>query len=252
MKEPLVKMVKICKSFGAIRALDSVDFAVGHSEIIGLVGDNGAGKSTLIKILSGIYPADKGEIYFEGRKVRIRNPKDAIRMGIETTHQDQALVDEMNVPRNFFLGAELVKSIGPIKLLDLKKMNEESMKGLEKIGLSLKSLNTPVKFLSGGQRQGVAIARALHFNSKLIIMDEPTMALSISETKKVLEFVKQLKDQGVSCVFITHNLYHAYPVVDRFVILSHGKKVGDVRKAETSISKLTKLIVGGLLSESLV
>lgn len=243
MKEPLVRMVNICKSFGRIRALDGVDFTVGHSEIVGLVGDNGAGKSTLIKILSGIYPANKGEIYFGGRKVKISNPKDAMRIGIETIYQDQALVDQMNVPRNFFMGMEIVKSIGPIKLLDMKKMDEESTKTLEKIGLHLKSINTPVKFLSGGERQGVAIGRALHFKAKLIIMDEPTMALSVLEAKRVLQFVKQLKRQGVSCIFITHNLYHVYPIADRFVILRHGKKVGDVRKKTTSINKLIKLII---------
>jgi simple sugar transport system ATP-binding protein len=233
-------MINIHKWFGKYHVLKGVDFTIGYNEVIGLLGDNGAGKSTLIKILSGVYRADEGEIYVEGKKVSINSPKDARRLGIETVYQDQALVPEMNVIRNIFMGREPTK----LKLfLNIKKMEEEGTKILREIGLYTIPPNVSVKFLSGGEKQGVAIARAMYFRTKLLILDEPTAALSIKESQRVLEFVKTLKSQGVSVVFITHNLYHVYPVADRFVILSHGRKVGDIRKEETSVDELTSLII---------
>jgi len=238
--DPFIKMINIHKWFGKYHVLKGVDFTIGYNEVIGLLGDNGAGKSTLIKILSGVYRADEGEIYVEGKKVSINSPEDARRLGIETVYQDQALVPEMNIIRNIFMGREPTK----LKLfLNIKKMEEESTKILREIGLYTISPNVSVKFLSGGEKQGVAIARAMYFRTKLLILDEPTTALSIKESQRVLEFVKTLKSQGVSVVFITHNLYHVYPVADRFVILSHGRKVGDIRKEETSVDELTSLII---------
>lgn len=186
--------------------------------------------------------ADEGEIYFEGKKVKISSPRDAMRLGIETVYQEQALAPEMSVARNTFMGREPVRSL---VLLDKKKMRRKSMETLRDIGLHVKSPDISVKFLSGGERQGVAIARVMHFKAKLLIMDEPTMALSVKDVQQVLQFVKQLKAQGISCVIITHNLYHVHPVADRFVILSHGRKVGDVRKEDASIDKLDELIVAG-------
>lgn len=186
--------------------------------------------------------ADEGEIYFEGKKVKISSPRDAMRLGIETVYQEQALAPEMSVARNTFMGREPVRSL---VLLDKKKMRRKSMETLRDIGLHVKSPDISVKFLSGGERQGVAIARVMHFKAKLLIMDEPTMALSVKDVQQVLQFVKQLKAQGISCVFITHNLYHVHPVADRFVILSHGRKVGDVRKEDASIDELAELIVAG-------
>uniref|UniRef100_A0A7V4N3T3 Sugar ABC transporter ATP-binding protein n=1 Tax=Thermodesulfobacterium geofontis TaxID=1295609 RepID=A0A7V4N3T3_9BACT len=238
----LVKMVDIHKWFGKVYALKGVDFSVNRGEIVGLVGDNGAGKSTLIKILSGIYPPDKGRIYFEGKEVKFSSPRDAMKIGIEVIHQELTVAPLMSIARNIFMGREIEKHIGPIKLLDLKRMRDESLRALNKIGLFMRDVDTIIENLSGGERQGVAIARAMYFKTKLLILDEPTNNLSVKESAKVLEFIKELKNEGISCVFITHNLYHVYPIADRIVVLSHGKKVGDFKKEETSIENITQII----------
>jgi simple sugar transport system ATP-binding protein len=236
----LVRMVNIQKWFGKVHALKGVDFEVGPAEVVGLVGDNGAGKSTLIKILSGYHACDRGEIYFEGRKVDIASPRQARRLGIETVYQEQALVAYMSIARNIFMGREPVGALGFLKQ---QTMRAESVEALGRIELHLRSPDELIEMLSGGERQGVALARALHFKAKLVILDEPTIALSIKESREVLEFILQLKRQGVAAVFITHNLYHAYPVAERFVVLNRGRKVADVRRAEVSIEKLSELIV---------
>jgi simple sugar transport system ATP-binding protein len=239
-KKSLAKMVNMHKWFGKVHALKGVDFEVNNSEIVGLVGDNGAGKSTLIKVLSGFYPADEGEIYFEGKKETINSPRQARKLGIETVYQEQALVSEMSIARNIFMGREPVRPLG---FLNKKIMRNESMEALESIELYLRSPDTLIAMLSGGERQGVAIARALHFKAKLVILDEPTIALSIKEAQQVLEFIKQLRKEGIAAIFITHNLYHAFPVAERFVILNRGERVADVRKEDVSIDKLSDLIV---------
>jgi len=241
-KLPLVKLVNIHKWFGRVSALEGVDLSADYNEIVGLVGDNGAGKSTLIKILSGVYSPDKGEIRWEGKKINFSSPKDAIKLGIETIHQEAALVDKMNIMRNIFIGREPVIRFGPMGWLNMKKMASESMRALEGVALYLRSPQALVEELSGGQRQGVAIARAMYFKTKLLILDEPTNNLSVKESKRILRSVTELKDQGISSVFITHNLYHVYPIADRIVVLSHGKKVGEFRKEETSIDDLTEMI----------
>jgi simple sugar transport system ATP-binding protein len=238
-----VKMVNIHKWFGGVYALKGVDFSVRPNETVGLIGDNGAGKSTLIKILSGVHPPDEGKIYLEGEEVRFSSPKDAIRMGIETIYQDTAVVNQMSIMRNVFMGREPIKHrLGPIRLLDIKKMAKESTKALAGVDLRLRSPATPVEDLSGGERQGVAIARAMYFKTKILILDEPTNNLSVKESQKVLQFVQGLKSQGISSVFITHNLYHVYPVADRLVVMNRGKKIGDFKRKETSIEELTKLM----------
>jgi len=239
---PLVELTNIHKWFGRVCALEGVDVSVNHNETVGLVGDNGAGKSTLIKILSGVYPPDKGEIRWEGKKVKFSSPRDAIRMGIETIHQEAALVDKMSIMRNIFIGREPVMKLGPVGWLDIKKMARESIKALEGVALHLRSPEVPVEELSGGQRQGVAIARAMYFKTKLLILDEPTNNLSVKESKRILKFVTDLKTQGISSIFITHNLYHVYPIADKIVVLSHGRKIGEFKKEETSVDKLTELI----------
>jgi simple sugar transport system ATP-binding protein len=235
-------MVNIHKWFGKVHAVNGVDFTVGHDEVVGLVGDNGAGKSTLIKILSGIHRPNEGKIFFDGKEVKISSPRDAMRMGIETVYQEQALCPEVSLARNIFMGREPTRFLG---LLDKKEMNNKSMEILKDMGLHVGSPDTIVKTLSGGERQGVAIARTMHFKAKLLILDEPTMALSVKEAQRVLQFVKRLKEQGIATVFITHNLYHVHPVVERFVVLSRGRKVADVRKMDTSIDELAKLIIAG-------
>lgn len=239
---PLVKLVNIHKWFGRVCALEGVDLSADYNEIVGLVGDNGAGKSTLINILSGVYPPDQGEIRWEGKKINFSSPKDAIELGIETTHQEAALVNKMNIMRNIFIGREPVIRFGPVGWLNVKKMARESMKALQGVALHLRSPEALVEELSGGQRQGVAIARAMYFKTKLLLLDEPTNNLSVKESKRILRFVTELKDQGISSIFITHNLYHVYPVADKIVVLSHGKKVGEFKKEETSIDNLTELI----------
>ncbi len=244
MKESFpVKMINIHKWFGGVYALKGIDFWVGSHETVGLIGDNGAGKSTLIKVLSGVYPADEGKIYLEGEEVCFSSPKDAIRMGIETIYQDTAVVNQMSIMRNIFMGREPIKHhLGPLRLLDIKGMAKESMKALAGVDLRLRSPGTPVEDLSGGERQGVAIARAMYFKTRILILDEPTNNLSVKESQKVLQFVQELKNQGISSIFITHNLYHVYPVADRLVVMNRGKKIGDFKRKETSIEELTKLM----------
>ena len=242
MAEYIVQMVDIHKWFGKVYALRGVDFNVGFNEIVGLVGDNGAGKSTLIKILSGYHIADRGEIYFNGEKVNIQTPKDAKKLGIETVYQEQALAPHVSISRNVFMGREPSKFLG---FIDRKKMDNDSLNVLTDLGLKIKDPNLVVETLSGGQRQGVAIARVLYFKAKLVILDEPTIALSVKESQQVMEFMKQLRSEGISVIFITHNIYHAFQISDRFVILSHGEKLADVRKEETSLDELISLITSG-------
>ena len=239
---PLVKMVNIHKSFGKVNALRDINFHVDQAEIVGLVGDNGAGKSTLIKILSGFHRADKGDIYYEGEKVNINTPKDAKRLGIETVYQEQALAPHVSIARNVFMGREPTKALG---FMDRKKMDEESMGAITRLGLRIKDPEAVVEALSGGQRQGVAIARVLYFEAKLVILDEPTIALSVKESQQVLDFTQQLKAQGISVIFITHNIFHVFQVAERFFILSHGEALTDVRKEDTNIDHLIELIVSG-------
>lgn len=239
-EKSLVKMAGVHKWFGKVHALKGVDFEVRHSEIVGLVGDNGAGKSTLIKVLSGFHLADKGEISFEGKRVNITSSLDARKLGIETVYQEQALAPNMSISRNIFMGRELVRSLG---FMDKKAMDGGSMEALKSIGLHLRSPDALIAMLSGGERQGVAIARVLHFKAKLVVLDEPTIALSVKEAQQVLEFIKQLRKEGISVIFITHNLYHVFPNADRFVVLTRGEKIADVEKKDTSIDELTKLIV---------
>jgi len=236
----LVRMVGIEKSFGKVQALKGLDFEVRPSEVVGLVGDNGAGKSTLIKVLSGYHLADKGEIYFEEKKVSITSSLDARKLGIETVYQEQALAPNMSISRNIFMGREPAKSLG---FMDKKSMDRRSMEALESMGLHLRSADALIAMLSGGERQGVAIARVLHFKAKLVILDEPTIALSVKEAQQVLEFIKQLGKEGISVIFITHNLYHVFPSADRFVVLARGEKIADVEKKDTSVDELVELII---------
>jgi len=242
---PLVRMVKISKSFGTVQALKDVDFEVGYQEVMGLVGDNGAGKSTLIKILTGVFPPDSGEIYFEGKRVNIRSPREARDLGIETVYQDLALIPLMSISRNFFLGREPTVRVGPLRFLDKRRMDRTVREVLSEIGIKVRSPDEPVAVLSGGERQSVAIGRAVHFGAKLLILDEPTSALSVRETHKVLDYILEAKERGLSIIFITHNIYHVYSVADRFTILEHGRKVAEFRKEEVSAEEIIEIIRSG-------
>jgi simple sugar transport system ATP-binding protein len=246
MAEELIRMAHITKFFGRIQALDDVTLTVRGSEIVGLLGDNGAGKSTLIKVLSGAVPATSGEIYVRGRKVSIRNTTDAIALGIETIYQDSALVTQLSIARNLFLGREPVKGPRFLNRLDQATMDEVAGSLLRRVGIS-KNIppTTPIGSLSGGERQAVAIARAMYFDSELIILDEPTNNLGVAETQGVLRFVRNARDSGHSCVFIAHNIHHVFQVVDRIVVMRRGRMVtDDIDPKRTSIEEVERIITG--------
>jgi len=228
--QALLEMRGITKRFGPVVALDGVDFKVGRGEVVGLVGDNGAGKSTLAKIIVGYHQPDSGEMYFEGRRARFKSPAEARRAGIEIVYQDMALVPYLSVYRNLFLNRELTRRIGPFKVLDRARMKSLTAKLLEEIGIKRRDPDIQVGVLSGGERQSIAIARAVYFGAKLVILDEPTSALSIKESEKVLEYVSHLKSRGISSILISHNIYHVYSVADRIVVLDRGRKVMDVER----------------------
>jgi len=240
----LVSMEAISKYFGKITALDEVHFSIKPRQIVGLVGDNGAGKSTLVKILSGIYPPSKGTMYFEGRQVRFCSPKDAIAAGIETTHQDLALVDDLEIHRNIFMGREpTTRLAGCIPCLNTRQMIEEAEKALAYIGIHVDSVEDTVRNLSGGEKQSVAIGRATYFKAKLVIMDEPTAAMSLKETKRILELMVRLKETGSAVIFISHNIHHVCSIADKLTILSHGRKLADLAVKDTTEDEVSELIV---------
>src|SRR5690349_7303173 len=246
MAEPLIRMENIKKAYGRVQALDGVNFVVNEKEIVGLLGDNGAGKSTLIKVLSGAVPLTSGDISIRGRKVEIRSTTDAIAQGIETIYQDSALVTQLSIARNLFLGREPIKGPSFLNRLDHEMMNAVARDLLKLVGIS-KNIppTTPIGSLSGGERQAVAIARAMHFDSDLIILDEPTNNLGVAETQGVLSFVRNARDSGHSCIFIAHNIHHVFQVVDRIVVLRRGKVVADdLDPRHTSIEEVEKVITG--------
>jgi ABC-type sugar transport system ATPase subunit len=221
-------MQNIKKSFGAVQALRGVDLSLHHNEVLGLVGDNAAGKSTLMKVLSGAYIPDEGQIYIEGEKVDFSNPMDARRQGIEMVYQDYALANNLDVSANVFLGREAVRlKVGPIGILDYRQMELETRSLLNRLKIDIPSVRQKVERLSGGQRQAVAIARATAFDAKVIIMDEPTAALSVAAIDKVLDLIRELKAQGASIIIISHRLEDIYRVSDRMIVLRQGRKVSD-------------------------
>jgi simple sugar transport system ATP-binding protein len=225
---PIVEMRNIKKSFAAVQALRGVDLVLHRNEVLGLVGDNAAGKSTLMKVLSGAYIPDEGEIFIEGRKANITDPMHARRLGIEMVYQDFALANNLDVAANVFLGREVVTThLGPISVMDNRYMETETQHLLDRLKIDISSVHLKVERLSGGQRQAVAIARATAFDAKVIIMDEPTAALSVAAIGKVLDLVRELKAQGASIIVISHRLEDIYQVSDRMMVLRHGRKVSD-------------------------
>lgn len=226
--EPIVEMKGIKKSFGAVRALRGVDLTLHRNEVLGLVGDNAAGKSTLMKVLSGAYLPDEGEIWIEGKRVDIRSPEDSRQLGIEMVYQDFMLANNLDVASNVFLGREIVRwQLGPVRVMHKRRMEEESRALIDRLKIDIPSVRLKVENLSGGQRQAVAIGRATAFNAKVIIMDEPTAALSVAAIDKVIDLIQQLKEQGASIIIISHRLEDIYRVGDRVMIMRHGRKVGD-------------------------
>jgi simple sugar transport system ATP-binding protein len=239
-------MEHIKKFFGRVQALNDVTLSIHKNEIVGLLGDNGAGKSTLIKILSGALRATSGDIYFRGQKVNFRNPTDAIAHGIETIYQDSALVPQLSIARNLCLGREPIKGPRLFDRLDHRELSRVASQLLKQVGISKEiPATTPISALSGGERQAVAIARAMYFESELIILDEPTNNLGVEETRGVLQFVRNARDSGHSCILIAHNIYHVFQVVDRIVVLRRGKKVADdVDPKSTTIDAVERIITG--------
>lgn len=242
--QPLVEMRHIQKSYGRVHALRDVNLTIRRGEIVGLLGDNGAGKSTLIKVLSGAVPYTSGEIRIKGRPVTMTSTNDAIAAGIETIYQDSALVTQLSIARNLFLGREL--TTGTLGRLDIDRMNQVAADLLKRVGIS-KNIppTTPIGSLSGGERQAVAIARAMYFDSDLIILDEPTNNLGVAETQGVLRFVREARDTGHSCIFIAHNIHHVFQVVDRMVVMRRGTVVADDLNPKTSsIQDVENVITG--------
>jgi simple sugar transport system ATP-binding protein len=238
---PLIEMQGITKLFGSVVALEDIWFAIRPGEIIGLVGDNGAGKSTLIKILSGLIPPTNGRILAQGKEVRLQTYRDSTRVGIETIYQDAAVVEQMDTSRNIFLGREMCGALG---LLSKRTMDRVAMDILHSIGITgIDSPRRLVGRLSGGQKQAVAIARAVHFKSKILLLDEPTSALSVKETRFVMDYILKLKQEAISSVYVTHNIHHVYQVADRLLILSHGRRVAELARGDTSVDEITEIII---------
>jgi simple sugar transport system ATP-binding protein len=241
MDAPLIEARGLHKWYSGVHALKNVDFTVFRGEIVGLVGDNGAGKTTLIKILSGVHAPDEGEIRIEGRRVDISTPKQAMRLGIETIYQTSSVVPTMSIARNLFVGREPLRaSVFGFGFMDQARMRRDSVKAMADVDLRLRSPDALVGELSGGQQQGVAIARAMYFKSKVLILDEPTNQLSVKETNKVIGFVKALKKQGVTGIFISHNMHHVFQTCDRVVAMARGEIVFEKPVAETSIDEVAE------------
>jgi ABC-type sugar transport system ATPase subunit len=249
--EPLLEVRNITKRFGGLVAVDRVNMKIFPGEVVGILGDNGAGKSTLIKVVSGVYHADAGEIYFDNQRVKINNPMEALRIGIETIYQDLALAENLNVYSNIFLGREkLKKFLGLIDVLDHGYMLSESKKVLNRLDIEIPSLKNKIINLSGGQRQAVAISRSIYWDAKLLIMDEPTAALGVVEQEKVLSLVKTLSSQGVSVIVISHQMRDIFSVASRLIVMRRGKKVAERITKKTTHEEVVGLIVGSIKADS--
>lgn len=245
MAEAMLEVRGLTKRFGGLTAVDRMDMQVFPGEVVGLLGDNGAGKSTLIKMVSGVYHPDEGQVLFQGREVKMASPADALDLGIETLYQDLALAENLDVFSNIFMGREKTKRfLGMIPVLDHQYMHDESKKVLDRLEIEIPSLRNLIKTLSGGQRQAVAIGRSIYWNAKLLIMDEPTAALGVQEQRKVLDLVRLLRGQGIPIIIISHQMYDIFSVTDRLVVMRRGKKVGERITKQTNTEEVIGLITG--------
>ncbi len=249
-EQPALDVQGLSKSFGPVRALDDVSLQVRHGQVLGLLGDNGAGKSTLVKCLSGVLHPDRGQIRVNGATVVIQDPTHARTLGIETVHQDLSLISTLSVAANLFLNRELRRRgpLGWIGWLDKRQMAKEGRAILERFGITVPSMRMSIDRLSGGQRQAVAVSRAAGWGDNIVIMDEPSAALGVEQSRHVLELIDNLRQQGVALILITHNMQQAIEVCDRAVILRHGQKAGDVRVADVTARDLVDLITGATRS----
>lgn len=245
MSEPLLELRNVYKRFGAVHAVDNIDLKLGHGEVIGLMGDNGAGKSTLVRIIAGNFQPSEGEVLFNGELIRFADSADARDRGIEVVHQDLALCDNLTAADNVFLGRELKKNIGPFKVLDYAAMSKRAAELFAELQSETRP-NDKVRMMSGGQRQAVAIARTRLADSKLVLMDEPTAAISVRQVAQVLDLIKRLRDSGVTVVLISHRMPDVFAVADRVVVLRRGQKVADKPVSESSPEEATGLITGAI------
>ncbi len=248
---PLLELKGICKNYGGVQALLGVDLSVYRHDVLAICGDNGAGKSTLIKIVSGAETATNGEIYLDGQRVHFTSPAEALAQGVATIYQDLALASRLQVYQNIFMGAELVRSIliPSLRVLDKKRMKQAARDYLSKLKIDIQNVSAPVASLSGGQRQAVAICRALRWNARLVIMDEPTAALGVKETAQVLNLIRQLHDQGVTILLISHNMQDVVAVANRVVILKNGRKVGECLANGLNAEELATMVMTGDLGQ---
>ncbi len=245
MSEPILEVRNITKMFGSVIALSDVSACVYPGEVTCLLGDNGAGKSTLIKVLCGVHRPTEGDYIFEGRKVTLNSPREALDMGIATVYQDLSLIPLMPVWRNFFLGVEPERRIGPLKCYDVEFAKRVVREEMAKMGIDIRDPDQPVGTMSGGERQSIAISRAVYFGAKVLILDEPTAALGVKQAGIVLHYIVKAKRRGLGVIFITHNPNHAYPVGDHFVILRRGRVLGDYRREDVTQEQLMNLMAGG-------
>ena len=245
MAEPILEVRNVTKMFGSVIALSEVSAKVYPGEVTCLLGDNGAGKSTLIKILSGVHQPTEGEYYFEGQPVVFNSPREALARGIATVYQDLSLIPLMPIWRNFFLGSEPEKRFGPFKSYDIEFAKRTVRSELAKMGIDIRDPDQPVGTMSGGERQSIAISRAVYFGAKVLILDEPTAALGVKQAGIVLHYIVRAKRRGLGVIFITHNPNHAYPVGDHFIILRRGRVLADYRKEELEKDQLMNLMAGG-------
>ena len=243
-RTPLIQVEHVSKFFGYVDALKDISLDVFPGEVVCLLGDNGAGKSTLIKCLSGVHPPDEGQIVVGGRPVQFRSPREALENGIATVYQDLAMIPLMSIVRNFSLGAEPTIGWGPFRRLDTKSANRIAREELAKLGIQVRDTAQLVGTLSGGERQSVAIARAVYFGAKVLILDEPTSALGVREAKKVLDYIDNARARGVGIILVTHNVHHAYSVGDRFMILNRGRSTGTFLKADVSRDQVQAMMAG--------
>lgn len=248
---PLIEVQNVSKIFGSVIALKDISMRVNAGEVMCLLGDNGAGKSTLIKILSGVHRPSDGHYMFEGKEVRFTSPRDALNAGIATVFQDLAMIPLMGISRNFFLGSEPTKGWGPFRRFDTKFADKVTREELSRIGIQVRQTSQPVGTLSGGERQSVAIARAVYFGAKVLILDEPTAALGVKEAGIVLRYIAQARAKGLGVIFITHNPHHAYPIGDHFTLLNRGRSLGTFAKSEITREELTSMMAGGEELETL-
>jgi simple sugar transport system ATP-binding protein len=247
----IIEVEDIGKTFGSVLALQGVTTTVNAGEVTCVLGDNGAGKSTFIKILAGAHAHTEGKFVVDGEERHFSSPRDALALGIATVYQDLAVVPLMPVWRNFFLGAELTKGVGPLRRLDIPSMKRITKSELAAMGIDLRDVEQPIGTLSGGERQCVAIARAVYFGARVLILDEPTAALGVRQSGVVLKYVAAARDRGLGVIFITHNPHHAYPVGDRFILLRRGRSMGNFPKAEMPLDELVQLMAGGTELEAL-